>query len=33
VVVTHDDRFWHLSDRTVTLDLGQMVGSESGVQE
>jgi len=32
VVVTHDDRFWHLSDRTVTLDLGQMVGSESGVR-
>lgn len=25
VVVTHDDRFWHLCDRAVTLDLGQML--------
>ena len=29
VVVTHDDRFWHLCDRTVTLDLGQMLAPES----
>ncbi|MDK9725683.1 MAG: cyclic peptide export ABC transporter [Sterolibacteriaceae bacterium MAG5] len=30
VVVTHDDRFWHLCDRAVTLDLGQMVAPEGG---
>ncbi len=30
VVVTHDDRFWHLSDRTVTLDLGQVISTEKG---
>lgn len=28
VVVTHDDRFWHVADRTVTLDLGQVVESD-----
>ncbi len=28
VVVTHDDRFWHLCDRTMYLDLGQMVAPE-----
>lgn len=30
VVVTHDDRFWHLCDRAVTLDLGQMAAAEDG---
>jgi putative pyoverdin transport system ATP-binding/permease protein len=25
VVVTHDDRFWHLADRIVTLDFGRIV--------
>ncbi|MBS1159646.1 MAG: putative transporter ATP-binding protein yojI [Proteobacteria bacterium] len=25
VVVTHDDRFWHLSDRSVSLDLGRVM--------
>lgn len=30
VVVTHDDRYWHLCDRTVTLDLGQMVAPAGG---
>jgi putative ATP-binding cassette transporter len=29
VVVTHDDRYWHLSDRVVTLDLGTIVGTEA----
>jgi putative ATP-binding cassette transporter len=27
VVVTHDDRFWHLADRSVTLDLGRVVSA------
>ncbi len=27
VVVTHDDRFWHLADRSVTLDLGRVVAA------
>ena len=27
VVVTHDNRFWHLADRTVTLDLGRVVSA------
>lgn len=27
VVVTHDDRFWHLADRKVTLDLGRVVSA------
>lgn len=30
VVVTHDDRFWHLCDRSVTLDLGQVVTDREG---
>jgi putative ATP-binding cassette transporter len=30
VVVTHDDRFWHMSDRVVTLDLGRMQAEELG---
>jgi len=25
VAVTHDDRYWHLSDRRITLDLGDMI--------
>jgi len=29
VVVTHDDRFWHLADRTVTLDLGRVVAADT----
>ncbi len=32
IVVSHDDRFWHLADRSVTLDLGQVVlPGESGL--
>jgi putative pyoverdin transport system ATP-binding/permease protein len=27
VVVTHDDRYWHLCDRRITLDLGDMVAT------
>jgi putative pyoverdin transport system ATP-binding/permease protein len=30
VVVSHDDRFWHLADRIVTLDLGQVVSPGGG---
>lgn len=29
LVVTHDDRYWHLSDRTITLDIGAMVAGET----
>lgn len=25
IVVSHDDRYWHIADRIVTLDLGQLV--------
>jgi len=24
VVVTHDDRYWHVADRCIQLDLGRM---------
>jgi putative pyoverdin transport system ATP-binding/permease protein len=27
VVVTHDDRYWHLCDRLITLDLGVMISA------
>lgn len=29
LVVTHDDRYWHLSDRTITLDIGVMTSGET----
>jgi putative pyoverdin transport system ATP-binding/permease protein len=29
VAVTHDDRYWHLADRVITLDLGQMTSTQS----
>jgi len=32
IVVSHDDRFWHLGDRVVTLDLGQVVTPDAGGQ-
>ncbi|HTR88008.1 MAG TPA: cyclic peptide export ABC transporter [Reyranella sp.] len=28
VAVTHDDRYWHVSDRLITLDLGEIVSAE-----
>ena len=30
IVVTHDDRFWHLADRVVKLDLGTVVWERPG---
>lgn len=33
VVVTHDDRFWHLSDRNVSLDLGRVMPTDSRAGE
>ena len=33
VVVTHDDRFWHLADRIVALDLGRVNSSPPPVPE
>jgi putative ATP-binding cassette transporter len=31
VVVTHDERYWHVSDRIITLDFGAIVASERPV--
>jgi putative pyoverdin transport system ATP-binding/permease protein len=33
VVVTHDDRFWHVADRIVTLDLGRIVSQDAPATE
>jgi putative pyoverdin transport system ATP-binding/permease protein len=30
IVVTHDDRFWHLADRVVKLDLGKVEWERAG---
>lgn len=30
IAVTHDDRFWHLADRVVRLDLGQVQWERTG---
>jgi putative ATP-binding cassette transporter len=30
VVITHDDRYFHLADRYVKLDYGQLVDSGAG---
>ena len=30
VVVTHDDRFWHMCDRSVSLDLGRVMPTDLG---
>ncbi|MCX7365337.1 MAG: cyclic peptide export ABC transporter [Alphaproteobacteria bacterium] len=29
VAVTHDDRYWHVADRVITLDLGMIVSTEA----
>ncbi len=30
IVVTHDDRYWHLCDRSITLDIGVMTEGTQG---
>lgn len=30
VAVTHDDRYWHVADRLITLDLGEIVPAQAG---
>lgn len=32
IAVTHDDRFWHLADRVIKLDLGTVVWQRSGAE-
>ncbi|MBL4837422.1 MAG: cyclic peptide export ABC transporter [Kordiimonadaceae bacterium] len=32
VVVTHDERFWHLADRVIKFDMGQIEWERPGVQ-
>lgn len=31
VVVTHDDRYWHLCDRRVVMDLGRLTAAQAAV--
>jgi ABC-type siderophore export system fused ATPase/permease subunit len=32
VVISHDERYYHLGDRVVKLDYGQVAGETSGAR-